>query len=112
MQPGGNQPCDVLYVPVAGRPGAAAHLELRRLPDGRLALPAYTSLEQLVSGCGPHQPWGAVDDDGLREVRRATGCDVVLLDAKLPPDQWRRESPADVDDEPGDQLPPSWLSRV
>ncbi|CAM2954466.1 SAV_915 family protein [Prescottella defluvii] len=112
MNSGGSRRRNVLYVPVTGRPGAAAHLELRRLPDGRLALPAYTSLQQLVSCCGPHQPWGAVDDDGLREVGRATGYDVVLLDAKLPPEHWKKDASVHVDDEPGDHLPPSWLSRA
>lgn len=111
MQPGENQRCDVLYVPVVSRPGAAAHVELRRLPDGRLALPAYTSLEQLVNCCGPHQPWGAVDDAGLREVRRATEYDVVLLDAKLPPEYRKQDDSVPVDDEPGGHLPTSWLSR-
>lgn len=107
---GGDQRFDVLYVPVVGRPGAAAHLELRRLPDGRLALPAYTSLDQLVSCCGAHQPWAAVDDDGLREVARATRYDVVLVDAQLPVEHRHRKREV-VHEEPGDHLPQSWLSR-
>ncbi|WP_280761589.1 SAV_915 family protein [Prescottella agglutinans] len=86
-------------------------MELRRLPDGRLALPAYTSLDQLVNCCGGHQPWAAVDDDGLREVRRSTGYDVVLLDAELPPEHWHRRLEA-VDEESGAHLPQSWLSRA
>jgi len=110
MHAGTDKRGGILYVPIAGRPGTAAHLELRRLPDGRLALPAYTSLDKLVNCCGPHQPWGAVDDDGLRQVRRSTGYDVVLLDAAFPPEHRKRQLEI-FEEEAGSHLPSSWLSR-
>ncbi|WP_305093349.1 SAV_915 family protein [Prescottella sp. R16] len=96
----------ILYLPITGRPGAMAQLELRRLPDGRLALPAYTTLDQLVTCCGPHQPWASVDDTGLRDVAQTTGYDTVLLDAELPAEARHREMPP----EPDEYRPTSWLS--
>lgn len=77
---------DILYVPTRRRDKSGqVRLEMRTLPDGRLALPAYTSLQELVRCCGPRQPWMGVDSAGLQEIHRTTGYDVVLLDARQPP---------------------------
>lgn len=82
----GDSMSDVLYVPIRRRDSSGqVELEMRTLPDGRLALPAYTSLEELVRCCGPRQPWMGVDSTGLREIHRTTGYDVVLLDGRQPP---------------------------
>ncbi|WP_338109532.1 SAV_915 family protein [Rhodococcus zopfii] len=43
---------------------------MRTLPDGRLALPAYTSLPELIRCCGPRQAWMSVDSAGLQEIHR------------------------------------------
>ncbi|MCK0091249.1 SseB family protein [Rhodococcus sp. F64268] len=86
---------DILYVPTRRRDKSGqVRLEMRTLPDGQLALPAYTSLQELVRCCGPRQPWMGVDSAGLQEIHRTTGYDVVLLDAAQPPpaaeDEYRR----------------------
>ncbi|KSZ58134.1 hypothetical protein Z045_13075 [Rhodococcus pyridinivorans KG-16] len=87
---------DVLYVPIRRRDSSGqVRLEMRTLPDGRLALPAYTSLEELVRCCGTQQPWMGVDNTGLQEVHRTTGYDVVLLDGRQPP-----PPPIEDDDRP------------
>ncbi|MFD6893963.1 SAV_915 family protein [Rhodococcus sp. NPDC060086] len=77
---------EILYVPTRRRDGSGQiRLEMRTLPDGRLALPAYTSLQELIRCCGPRQAWMGVDRTGLQEIHRATGYDLVLLDAAQPP---------------------------
>jgi hypothetical protein len=77
---------EMLFVPTRRRDGSGqVLLETRALPDGRLALPAYTSLPELTRCCGPRQAWMGVDSAGLREIHRTTGYDVILLDGKQPP---------------------------
>ncbi|NLV81279.1 MAG: SseB family protein [Rhodococcus sp.] len=94
---------DVLYVPTRRRDGSGqVRLEMRTLADGRLALPAYTSLQELVRCCGPQQPWMGIDSAGLEQIHRTTGYDVVLLDARQPP-----PPPPSTDD--GYRRPRSWL---
>ncbi|AOW93795.1 hypothetical protein BFN03_17145 [Rhodococcus sp. WMMA185] len=87
-------------------------LELRTLPDGRLALPAYTSPAELARCCGAGQPWGAVNADGMGEIKRSTGYDVVLLDGEMPPGARRESVPRDPgDEEPGSHIPMSFLQK-
>lgn len=96
----------VLFVPTRPRDGSGSSLlEMRTLTDGRLALPAYTSLERLTSCCGPQQPWIAIDAHGLRETENDTGYEVVLLDAAMPVSEQKHTS---LDDD-GDSPPASWL---
>lgn len=57
-------------------------LEFRQLADGRTAMLAYTSLERLVSGCGPAQPWVSIRAERLTELREH--FDLVLVDTELP----------------------------
>lgn len=65
-------------------------LQLRRLRDGRLALPAFRTLDALVHGCGPDQPWAGIDGAAFPEVVRRCGVDIVLWDEVLPadPPEW------------------------
>ncbi|WP_277370747.1 SAV_915 family protein [Rhodococcus rhodochrous] len=87
---------DVLYVPIRRRDSSGqVRLEMRTLSDDRLALPAYTSLKELVRCCGPQQPWMGVDRRGLQEIHRTTRYDVVLLDGRQPP-----PPPVEDDDRP------------
>lgn len=66
---------------------AEVTLELRDTADGHRALLAFTSLDQLVAGCGDGQPWVAVRGWQLDELREKSGADVVLWDAALPIDE-------------------------
>ncbi|MEV6232886.1 SAV_915 family protein [Saccharopolyspora shandongensis] len=64
-------------------------LELRDTADGHRALLAFTSLKQLVAGCGDGQPWVAVQGGQVEEIKSRSGADVVLWDAALPPEERR-----------------------
>lgn len=59
-------------------------LELRDTTDGNRALLAFTSLEQLVAGCGDGQPWIAVPGANVDDIKTRSGSDVVFWDAALP----------------------------
>jgi hypothetical protein len=102
---------DVLFVPARPRnPASQVELELRTLPDGRLALPVYTSLGSLVRCCGQHQPWGAVDAAGFTTLKDTLGFDIALVDARIPPEYQHRApeiGTADVDDD--EAIGRSWL---
>lgn len=76
----------VVYVPVCpgGQGEQEATFELRKLPDGRTALLAYTALDRLVDGCGEHQPWVLVPAADVAAQQSSLGYDVALLDAQLP----------------------------
>jgi len=98
---------DVLYVPIRRRDGSGQiELEMRTLPDGRPALPAYSSLQELVRCCGPQQPWMGVDSPGLQEVHRTAGYDMVLLDTRQPP-----PPPDEDEDHPSEYLLDDPLGR-
>ena len=100
---------DVVYVPTKARSGThTLHIELRVLQGGTRALPAYTSIRELVAACGPQQSWVALDHQGMAEVQAETGCDSVLVNPARAVDFITQ--PRDRDDEiPGSHLPKSWL---
>lgn len=77
-----------LYLPTgpAGREAQGASIELRRTPDGRTALVAFTALDRLIDCCGEHQPWVLVGTEHLPKVHAATPYDVIVLDSPLPDD--------------------------
>ena len=79
----------IVYLPTTVRPGpdGQSGIELRSLPDGRVALLAYTALDRFVDCLGPHQPWGLVHTDRLHEIARSQPYDVIFLDIPLPPEQ-------------------------
>ena len=78
--------CGSVFLPAQRVPAGAeeAVLEIRRLVDDRTALFVYTTLEALVEGCGPHQPWVAVDAARVDAVQRVAGADLVVWDVPLP----------------------------
>ena len=74
-----------LYIPLQPPAGATTRtVDLRLLPDGRVGLPAYTSLTSLLRNCGSAQPWGLIDERGLAQIRASADIDIVLLDGELP----------------------------
>ncbi|HEX3649862.1 MAG TPA: SAV_915 family protein [Pseudonocardiaceae bacterium] len=83
-QPTADRPVvpPMLYVPVRDYADNVHDLtvDFRRLPDGRLALPAYTALDRLVAGCGTAQPWVLLPTAKLDEIAEHTPYDVILLD--------------------------------
>jgi hypothetical protein len=64
--------------------------ELRRTADGRRVLLAYSSLAELVGGCGAHQPWVLVPAGWLERIAAECRTDAVAVNAVLPP-HWRHE---------------------
>lgn len=69
--------------PVLG-PGEQVYAQLRRLADGRLALPAYTSLPALVDACGEQQSWVSFPADWLPGMEQEAGFDTVVINLPLP----------------------------
>jgi hypothetical protein len=80
----------MVFIPTEPMPAGArqAKVQLRRMQDGRLAALAYTSLDLLVAGCGPHQGWMAAPAKQLTALQPLAGFDVIALDIELP-DDWR-----------------------
>ncbi|WP_338601547.1 SAV_915 family protein [Saccharopolyspora sp. SCSIO 74807] len=63
---------------------AEVTLELRATGQGQIAMLAFTSLEELVAGCGNAQPWVSVRGHQVDELRSLSGADVVVWDSALP----------------------------
>ena len=85
----------VLYLPC--QPGATAdhaEVEMRLLQDGRTALLAYTALDRLADGCGPHQSWVLYKTEELGVLRQTSPYDIVILDQPLP-EEVRPAGPVD-----------------
>ncbi|KAA9152403.1 hypothetical protein FPZ12_036950 [Amycolatopsis acidicola] len=77
----------VLYLPTATPVhGEELAFVLRDLEGGQRALLVYSSLEQLVAGCGDEQPWVGIRAEALPEFETLTEPDVVLWDAVLAPE--------------------------
>ncbi len=72
-----------VYVP-ATVTDTDVEFELRRTADGRLALPVYSTLEDLKHFCGPEQPWVGIAVDRVDECVGLCGADVVVWDARMP----------------------------
>lgn len=83
-------------------------MEMRTLPDGRLALMVYTSLQQLTNCCGPKQPWIALDDRGLSEVQALTGYNLVMVDVRIPSEPVPAVE-VEQDSDLGEHIPRSFL---
>jgi hypothetical protein len=85
-RPDSDDESSLVYLPSqpVRRGDREAVLELRHVEDGSLALLAFSSLEDLVAGCGEHQPWVAVSAEHLPELQRLSGAEHVLWDAELP----------------------------
>lgn len=66
-------------------------LELRRDPEGRVGVLAFSSLDLLVAGCGEFQPWVAVPAGTVQSLAEDAGAEVVMLDVALAPDQRHTE---------------------
>lgn len=58
-------------------------LELQPVRGGRPVLFAYTSPESLAAGCGPYQPWVAIEAGDLEYVVHESGAHGVLLNPVL-----------------------------
>ncbi len=103
----------ILYVPTQPHRGnTAGALELRRSADGLMVLPAYSSRAMLVRCCGGAQPWVTLDSDGLEEVRRRFGVEIILWDGYMPEGQ-RRDVAEPLYEEDNEVAYPmsTWMER-
>ncbi|HEX5121372.1 MAG TPA: SAV_915 family protein [Pseudonocardiaceae bacterium] len=66
--------------PVTRHGAREVGLELRRSPDGRPAVPAFSTLSKLVSALGTAQPWVLMPLRAARAPIRPAGADEVILD--------------------------------
>jgi hypothetical protein len=83
----------LVYVPTRSILGSDDRIcpELRRTQDGRLALLAYTSLTQLVDGCGADQPWVRVPVDWFEQIQAECRYDTIALNVALPAESRHRD---------------------
>ncbi|RZQ65217.1 SAV_915 family protein [Amycolatopsis suaedae] len=59
---------------------------LRTLDNGSRALLVFSSLENLVRGCGDDQPWTAFRSQAVHEFQHLAEADTVLWDPVLAPE--------------------------
>lgn len=82
-----------VYVPVADLdPDAGPRIQARELPDGEVAALAYTTLEELVTCAGEHQPWVLMPSRRLAALRPQLGFDRIVLDLQVPVSEWHDET--------------------
>ncbi|WP_344869513.1 SAV_915 family protein [Amycolatopsis ultiminotia] len=89
-----DEPDGRVYVP--SRPVRTGQyvveLELQPVRNGRPVLLAYTSPQLLAAGCGPYQPWVAIDTGDLQHVVHESGGHGVLLNPVLA-EEFRHTAP-------------------
>jgi hypothetical protein len=73
------------------RPGHDADVlfEVRRLTDGRRALPVFTTLKRLVAALGSAQPWVALPLRNIQRVVGSAGVPSVVVDPDAELGAWR-----------------------
>lgn len=70
-----------------GIPGVI--LETRRLPDGTLALPAFTTLDKLTVALGDCQPWVALPLRTVQQILWQAGAGTIALNPTFDTGAWR-----------------------
>lgn len=83
---------ELVYVPARPRDtegGRNVGFEIRHQPDGKLVLPAYSSVTRLVDGLGRYQPWVCVKLTQLLDALDGGRVARVLLDPPVEPGAWR-----------------------
>jgi SseB protein N-terminal domain len=99
VQPGDGgtaaEPCvpEIVYAPAHQdiRPGHDGDVvfEVRRLADGRQALPVFTTVERLVAALGREQPWVALPLRNVQHLMGNAGVPCVVTDPGVEPGAWR-----------------------
>ena len=76
---------EVVYLPSRPTRVGDRRVWLEMQPDkrGRRALPAFTSVRELVAGCGEYQPWVSVRAERLSAVAADAGAEIVLFNPTL-----------------------------
>jgi hypothetical protein len=63
--------------------------EVRRMSDGDLALPVFSTVGRLVRALGNQQPWVALPLRNLQRIMGTAGVNRVVLDPGAEPGAWR-----------------------
>jgi SseB protein N-terminal domain len=73
------------------RPGHDGEVvfEVRRLTDGRQALPVFTTVERLVAALGREQPWVGLPLRNVQHIMGSAGVPSVVTDPDVEPGAWR-----------------------
>ena len=81
---------EVVIVPAhPGDDRTEVMFETRTDDAGRDVLPAFSSVQRLVEGFGPDQPWLALRVHTARELAITSGLADILIDPVVPRDVWR-----------------------
>ncbi|HEU4674821.1 MAG TPA: SAV_915 family protein [Motilibacteraceae bacterium] len=82
----GPDPAELgLFCPATASDAGTFGLQVAIAPDGRRAVLAYTSLDDLLAGCGPQATWVQLTALGLhRLVQERDEVDTVWLDPARP----------------------------
>ncbi len=84
-------PPATVLVPVSGPPAQDGSVQVvLRACAGSLVLPAYSTLERLLIGCGPDQPWAVLRSDDVEGLLPSWGDAVAVLDVALAPSDRQR----------------------
>jgi len=82
-----SPPPTVFLPSQAPEPGSPEVPVVLRMIDDVLVVIAFSSLEALVHGCGPDQPWVAMRAEDVDALREQWAAAAVLLDPVLVADE-------------------------
>jgi SseB protein N-terminal domain len=82
--------------PGADERGEELAFELRQLADGRVALPVFSTVAELVRVLGRYQPWVCVPLGTVEEAISRAGVSLMVLDPGVDSRAWRW-SPASLE---------------
>jgi hypothetical protein len=82
--------------PDAGERGEGLAFEMRQLADGRVALPVFSTVAELVRVLGRYQPWVCVPLGTVEEAVSRAGAGLIVLDPGVDSRAWRW-SPANLE---------------
>jgi SseB protein N-terminal domain len=82
--------------PGAGERGGKLAFELRQLADGRVALPVFSTVAELVRVLGRYQPWVCVPLGTAEEAISRAGISLMVLDPDVD-SRARRWTPAGLE---------------
>ena len=80
---------ELVYVPAHPLRDGQLEFEVRALPDGTAALPAFSTVRGLVHELGSYQPWVCVPMTTVRQAAALSGVSQVALDPTFSSDAWR-----------------------
>jgi hypothetical protein len=97
------------FVIAPARPRAAGGsrdvvFEMRRQPDGRIALPVFSSVAELLDALGDYQPWVCLPLRSVLAVAGPSAAVEVVIDPAVDAAAWRRREASLAEFDPDGQL--------